>query len=96
MSKKSSHPVEHLKRLNRIRMKPRPFEHLKRIRMNPTLVRSWRLGAGLSQRQAAKACRVAPRTWRRCEHGLEVEILTAARVAKKMRIPVDKIKNVLM
>jgi DNA-binding XRE family transcriptional regulator len=79
-----------------MKKRPQPFEHLKRICMNPTLVRSWRLGAGLSQRQAAKKCRVNPRTWRRCEQGLYVELLTAARIAKQMKVPVDKIKTILM
>jgi len=70
----------------------RRWEHQKKIRLNSALIMNWRLQKQLSQRLAAKACGVSEVTYRRIEHGKGVEILTAARMAKHLRISVDELK----
>lgn len=67
------------------------WEHQKKIRLNPDVFLRWRLEKQFSMRRAAQVCNVSEVTYRRVEKGQRVELLTAARVAKAIRIPVDKL-----
>lgn len=52
----------------------------------------WRLNKEFSQDEAARFIRMSPVTYRRCESGQYVHPLTAARVANRIKIPLQELR----
>lgn len=61
------------------------------VRLKPDAIKGWRLEKQWSQQRAAKACKMSEVTWRRCETGKFIQPLTAARLAKALRLKLSEL-----
>jgi len=62
------------------------------VRLNRDLILDWRLRKELTQDRAAKFLGVSPTTYRRFESGKIVQLLVAARVSNRLKIPLAGLK----
>jgi len=62
------------------------------IQLNKDRIFQWRLDQGLSQKDAAASIGIATMTYRRCETGVGINWLNAAKVARHLDIPLDELR----
>lgn len=61
------------------------------VRLKPGAIKSWRLAKLWSQQRAARACDMSEVTWRRCETGKLIQPLTAAKLAKALKLKLSEL-----
>lgn len=64
-----------------------------KIRLKADLIINWRLTKDVSQSRAAKMCGIAIETYRAAEGGKLLQALTAARLSRKLGIPLDELRE---
>lgn len=62
-----------------------------KYRLNREVILDWRLGQGLTQREAAKIVGLSPVTYTRAELGRSIQPLSAMKLADRLKIPLRQL-----
>ena len=73
----------------------KPSENISKIPLKTALLFAWRARKGFTQFQAAKDIGVSIQTYHNAEKGRPLQLLKAAKIAKKLRISLEELKQTI-